>query len=45
VKIANVEQEAFKAIVDKFTPRNWKEACASNIDNPAFPAEIEPPGH
>lgn len=37
-------QEAFKVIVDKFTPKNWKEACLTNIDGPAFPAEIERAG-
>ena len=24
--------EAFKGIVDKFTPKNWKEECLSNLD-------------
>ena len=38
-------QEAFKAVVDGFTPRNWKQACISNIDKPAFPEEIEPAGY
>ena len=42
---ANILQEAFKAIVDGFTPRNWKQACISNIDKPAFPEEIEPAGY
>ncbi|CAD6581426.1 MAG: hypothetical protein ASARMPREDX12_000459 [Alectoria sarmentosa] len=37
--------EAFKAIVDRFTPKNWKQACISNIDKPAFPEEIEPGGY
>ncbi|OCK79686.1 phosphoglycerate mutase-like protein [Lepidopterella palustris CBS 459.81] len=36
--------EAFKSIVDKFTPKNWKRACASNIGAPAFPAKPEPAG-
>ncbi|KAI9748379.1 MAG: hypothetical protein M1835_001803 [Candelina submexicana] len=36
--------EAFKSIVDKFTPKNWKQACASNIDMPAFPNSPEPAG-
>ncbi|KAL9103868.1 MAG: hypothetical protein Q9163_001146 [Psora crenata] len=39
------EQEAFKAIVDKFTPRSWGETCVSNLQEPAFPAEVEPPGY
>ncbi|KAL9124409.1 MAG: hypothetical protein Q9217_006259 [Psora testacea] len=37
--------EAFKAIVDKFTPRSWKEACSTNLDQPPFPAEIQSPGY
>ena len=41
---ANSTQEAFKAIVDGFTPKNWKQACMSNLDKPAFPEEIEPGG-
>lgn len=44
-RVADFHQEAFKAIVDKFTPRNWKEACISNIDSPPFTAEIERPGY
>ena len=42
--LANIVQEAFKAIVDNFTPRNWKKACVSNLDEPAFPAEVERAG-
>ena len=42
--LAKAVQEAFKAIVDKFTPRSWKKACLSNIDEPAFPAEVERAG-
>ncbi|MCJ1285867.1 hypothetical protein MMC26_005209 [Xylographa opegraphella] len=37
--------EAFKRIADKFTPRNWKQACAANLDQPAFPARIEEAGY
>ncbi|KAF1954784.1 phosphoglycerate mutase-like protein [Byssothecium circinans] len=37
--------EAFKEIVDKFTPKNWKHACASNVDAPEFPAQEEPAGY
>ncbi|KAI9737707.1 MAG: hypothetical protein M1818_005711 [Claussenomyces sp. TS43310] len=36
--------EAFKAIVDKFTPLNWKQDCRSKIDTPAFPPSPEPAG-
>ncbi|KAF2642004.1 phosphoglycerate mutase-like protein [Massarina eburnea CBS 473.64] len=36
--------EAFKDIVDKYTPKNWKHACASNFDKPAFPEQVEPAG-
>jgi acid phosphatase len=31
--------EAFKSIVDKYTPRNWKAECAMNLDQPAIPSE------
>ncbi|KAF2683741.1 phosphoglycerate mutase-like protein [Lentithecium fluviatile CBS 122367] len=37
--------EAFKAIVDKYTPKNWKHACASNVDAPSFPEQPEPAGY
>lgn len=37
-------QAAFKAIADKFTPKNWKEACNSNLDEPALPAVKEDAG-
>ncbi|CZS99849.1 related to lysophosphatidic acid phosphatase [Rhynchosporium agropyri] len=37
--------EAFKRIVDKYTPANWKEACRSNLDVPAFPEKLEPSGY
>ncbi|KAI9878648.1 MAG: hypothetical protein M1830_000319 [Pleopsidium flavum] len=36
--------EAFKAIVDKFTPLHWKAACAANLDEPTFPKQVEPAG-
>jgi acid phosphatase len=35
--LISTDQEAFKGIVDRFTPRNWRVACAENIDQPAFP--------
>ncbi|KAA6406572.1 MAG: histidine acid phosphatase [Lasallia pustulata] len=35
---------AFKAIADKFTPKNWKEACNSNLDEPAIPVVKEDAG-
>ncbi|KAG4443702.1 hypothetical protein IFR05_000791 [Cadophora sp. M221] len=37
--------EAFKVIVDKFTPLNWKKDCWSNLDNPAIPTKPEPAGY
>ena len=37
--------EAFKGIVDKYTPKNWKAACASRLDQPAFPEKPEPAGY
>ncbi|KAK4211946.1 histidine phosphatase superfamily [Rhypophila decipiens] len=36
---------AFKEIVDKFTPRNWKQQCRENLDKPAFPPQPEPAGY
>ncbi|KAK4964257.1 hypothetical protein LTR28_003903 [Elasticomyces elasticus] len=36
--------EAFKAIADTFTPKNWKKQCAANLDESAFPAAVEPAG-
>ncbi|KAH9222689.1 histidine phosphatase superfamily [Leptodontidium sp. 2 PMI_412] len=37
--------EAFKSVVDKYTPANWKQACRSNLDAPAFPEKPEPSGY
>ncbi|KAF2827889.1 histidine acid phosphatase-like protein [Ophiobolus disseminans] len=37
--------EAFKGIVDQFTPKNWKGACSSRLDEPAFPATVERAGY
>ncbi|KAM0349348.1 hypothetical protein ACHAPU_003757 [Fusarium lateritium] len=37
--------ETFKEIVDKFTPRNWKQQCRANIKEPAFPGKSEPSGY
>ncbi|KAK2595596.1 hypothetical protein QQS21_006708 [Conoideocrella luteorostrata] len=37
--------EAFKSIVDKFTPRDWKKQCRANIEAPAIPAKPEPAGY
>ena len=42
---SDILQETFKAIVDRFTPKNWKQACISNIDKPAFPENMEPGGY
>lgn len=36
--------EAFKAICDKFTPKNWKEACTSNLDEPCLPTTRQDAG-
>ena len=41
----NFYQDAFKAIVRKFVPENWKEACVSNLDEPAFKRKTEPAGY
>ncbi|KAI0969238.1 histidine phosphatase superfamily [Xylaria arbuscula] len=37
--------EAFKVIVDKFVPKNWKQQCSQNVKAPAFPAKPEPAGY
>ncbi|KAI8661657.1 3-phytase [Fusarium keratoplasticum] len=37
--------EAFKAIVDKFTPIDWKNQCRSNLKEPTFPPKPEPAGY
>ena len=37
--------EAFKSIVDKYTPKNWKSACASRLDEPAFPETVQLAGY
>jgi acid phosphatase len=36
--------EAFKTIVDKFTPPNWKAACMYKLDEPVFPMKVDPAG-
>lgn len=38
-------QKAFKQIVDKFTPRDWKSACVSNLQRSPFPEREEPAGY
>ncbi|KAI9675751.1 MAG: hypothetical protein M1817_001118 [Caeruleum heppii] len=35
---------AFKTVVDRFTPKNWKQACASNPNTSPFPPTAEPAG-
>ncbi|KAI0902468.1 phosphoglycerate mutase-like protein [Annulohypoxylon nitens] len=37
--------DAFKAIVDKFVPNNWRQECRANIKGPAFPDKPEPAGY
>ncbi|KAJ4292257.1 hypothetical protein N0V88_005888 [Collariella sp. IMI 366227] len=36
---------AFKSVVDKFTPTNWKQQCRMNRNEPALPSEPEPAGY
>jgi len=36
--------EAFKTIVDKYTPKDWKLACMSRLDEPVFSQTAEPAG-
>jgi acid phosphatase len=44
--LLTVSQAAFKAVVDKFTPTNWKQQCRMNRDQPALPkGEPEWAGH
>jgi acid phosphatase len=37
--------EAFKSIVDQFTPKNWKSACTSKLDEPVFPMQVKMAGY
>ncbi|KAF7534509.1 hypothetical protein G7054_g6174 [Neopestalotiopsis clavispora] len=37
--------EAFKAIVDKFVPQDWRGQCRANADKPTFPSKPEPAGY
>ncbi|KYK55844.1 acid phosphatase [Drechmeria coniospora] len=37
--------EAFKAVVDKFTPQNWRKQCRTGLGEPAFPTKPEPAGY
>ncbi|KAK8872798.1 histidine acid phosphatase [Apiospora arundinis] len=37
--------EAFKSIVDKYVPKDWKAECKANLGAPAFPTKPEPAGH
>ncbi|KAH7406934.1 histidine phosphatase superfamily [Phaeosphaeria sp. MPI-PUGE-AT-0046c] len=37
--------EAFKGVVDKYTPKNWKSACMSRLDEPVFPMKVEMAGY
>ncbi|KAI1074450.1 phosphoglycerate mutase-like protein [Whalleya microplaca] len=36
---------AFKAIVDKYAPHDWKQQCRANVNAPAFPEKPEPAGY
>jgi acid phosphatase len=37
--------EAFKSVVDKFTPKNWKSACMSKLDEPVSLEKTELAGY
>ncbi|UPX16507.1 Acid phosphatase [Ascochyta rabiei] len=37
--------ETFKGVVDQITPKNWKVACSSRLDAPAFPEKAEIAGY
>ncbi|SPO01053.1 related to lysophosphatidic acid phosphatase [Cephalotrichum gorgonifer] len=36
---------AFKSVVDKFTPTNWRKECQTDITGPAFPSKPEEAGY
>ncbi|KAJ6785032.1 hypothetical protein PWT90_05881 [Aphanocladium album] len=36
---------AFKSIVDRITPTDWKAQCGMNLDKPTIPAKPEPAGY
>lgn len=36
--------EAFKSIVDKYTPKNWKQECRGNLGKSPFSEKPEPSG-
>ncbi|KAM3537895.1 hypothetical protein ARSEF1564_009179 [Beauveria bassiana] len=36
---------AFKSIVDRITPTDWKAQCGANLDKPALPSKPEPAGY
>ncbi|KAF2218584.1 histidine acid phosphatase [Elsinoe ampelina] len=36
---------AFKDVVDKFTPRDWKKECGMRIGQSAFPEKVEEAGY
>lgn len=37
--------EAFKSIVDKYTPSHWKGGCLANLEKSPFPEKPEPAGY
>lgn len=38
-------QTAFKEIVDRFTPTNWRQACLTNLDKSGLPDKVEAAGY
>jgi acid phosphatase len=38
-------QGAFKAVVDKLVPDDWRKQCTENLSAPAFPEKPEPAGY
>ncbi|TQV91437.1 hypothetical protein V2A60_008917 [Cordyceps javanica] len=36
---------AFKSIVDRITPTDWKAQCGANMDKPTIPSKPEPAGY
>lgn len=43
--MTGIFQAAFKSVVDKFTPDNWRRECRAPIDAPAFPEKPEEAGY
>lgn len=45
VQANSPDQEAFKSIVDKYTPKDWQSQCRARLDQPCFPDTPQPSGY